>query len=99
MSEEILVTVRRQMKDWRVAKFRPVDLANLRWEKVRGQTKGPAPAPLLTAQVSCEAIVEGELSHTGSYGPCPHEIKVHIAKNENDPGLYAQLAAQAGKRP
>lgn len=96
MDEEPLVSVRRQLTDWRVAKFRPADIRGLRWEKPGKNAKGLAAGPLLSGQVSCDDVVEGELVHTGSYGPCPHAMKVHIAKKENDPRLFAQLAEQAG---
>ena len=99
MTEEPLVSVRRQLKDWRVAKYRLSDLTDVHWDRAGAGGKGSAAGPLLSAQVSCEAVVEGELSHTGSYGPCPHSIKVHIAKKENDPKVFARLAELAGPQP
>ena len=99
MTEEQLVLVRRQLKDWRVAKYRLSDLTDVHWDRPSAGAKGPAAGSLLSAQVSCDAIVEGELSHTGSYGPCPHSIKVHIAKKENDPRVFARLAQLAGPQP
>lgn len=96
--QEPLVIVRRQLTDWRTAKFRPTDLKGVRWEKPAKNAKGLAAGQLLSAQVSCDDIVEGELVHTGSYGPCPHTMKVHIAKKENEAQVFNHLAEQAGER-
>lgn len=90
------VWVRRQINDWRLAKYRLEDVNGLHWDRVKPGPKAP-PQQLLTCQVSCEDAVEGELSHTGSHGPHPHEIKVHIVKKDNDPKIYARLVQQAGK--
>lgn len=90
------VWVRRQVTDWRLAKYRLEDVNRLHWDQVKTGPKTP-PQPMLTAQVSCEDAIEGELSHTGSHGPHPHEIKVHIVKKDNDPAIYARLAQGTGK--
>lgn len=96
---EKFVWVRRQMKDWRSAKCRLDSLSKIGWERASGPKGGGSQPPILCGHVSCEDILEGELSHSGSYGPCPHSIKVHIDKKENDPHVYADLAKQAGPRP
>ena len=98
MTDEQFVWVRRQAKDWRLAKYRLADVSNVQWDPSSG-SKSTGNQPLLNGQVSCDALLEGELSHAGSYGPCPHTIKVHIVKKENDPKVFSRLAELAGPPP
>jgi hypothetical protein len=54
---------------------------------------------MLFASVQCDGMIEGELSHSGAHGTCPHSIKVVIQKNDNAPQTYARLASVAGPKP
>lgn len=44
-------------------------------------------------------MINGELAHSCSHGPAPHQIKVFITKNINNPLLYNRLAEKAGQKP
>ncbi|HEX2173250.1 MAG TPA: hypothetical protein VHL09_12485 [Dehalococcoidia bacterium] len=99
MSEsEEFIWVRRQANDWRLAKYRLEDVSHIHWDRVKTGPKTP-PQQMLTGLVSCEAAIEGEISHTGSHGPHPHEIKIHIIKKDNDAKVYARLLQQVGSAP
>jgi len=43
-------------------------------------------------------MIEGEVGHSGIYGPCPHDIKVAITRKDN-PDSYDFLASLAGSKP
>ena len=54
---------------------------------------------MLAGRLSCDALLEGELSHWGLQGPCPHSVEVVIIKKDNDKAIYAKLAEISGPKP
>lgn len=98
--DEQIVWVRRQWDDsWRKASYRPRDIWNIHWDWVGGGVQAPTPQPFLHGYVSCRGMLEGELAHSGSHGPCPHVIKVCIVKKDNPPSVFSRLAEAAGPKP
>ena len=93
------VWVRRQWDNQEKAKYRLIDLADVRWDEISGGVCAPAPQPFLHGFVQCDAQLEGRVAHSGGHGRCPHRIKVCIVKKDNDPEVFAYLQAQAGLKP
>ncbi|HHY32804.1 MAG TPA: hypothetical protein GX515_07250 [Firmicutes bacterium] len=90
-----IVWVRRQWNHWQKAAYRLKDLTGIHWDVVSGGCQAPAPRPFIHAYVQCDAMIEGELAHSGVHGPCPHTIKVCIVKKDNDPKVFARLVQVA----
>jgi len=96
---EQYVWVRRQWNDDMVAKYRLNDVDKVHWSTSSGGVMAPTPQPFLHGYVWCDAMVEGELAHSGVHGPCPHEIKVCIVRKDNDPDVFQMLQEAAGPKP
>ena len=93
------VVVRRHWNDWRLARYRLEDIWNVRWDTTSGGAQVPAPQPFLHGYVQCDAMVEGELSHSCMHGDGPHNIKVCVVKKDNPLNVYNRLVEQAGPKP
>jgi hypothetical protein len=92
------VWVRRQWNDHRQALYRLEDIRGLHWDSVSGGVRAKAPQQFLHGYVDCDAMLEGEIAHSGLHGPCPHSIKVCVLKKDNDPKVYRLLEKDAGER-
>jgi hypothetical protein len=99
VSDAAIVTVRREWNDWRKASYRLADLEGVHWSQITGGVGVPVPQPFIHGYVSCDQMLEGELAHSGSHGPCPHRIKVCIVKADNEPAVFRRLVQQAGPKP
>lgn len=97
--DEDVVRVRRQWSDDRVGSVPRAGLANVHWDTVSGGVRAHSPWPFLHGYISCDSLVDGEVSHSGVHGPCPHRIKVCVVKKDNPGPVYAELEAQAGTKP
>jgi hypothetical protein len=94
-----IVKVRRQWDDAEmIATYRLEDLEGVRWDMVSGGINAPTPQPFLHGYVQCDAMVTGELAHSGTHGPCPHRIKVCITRKGNE-AIFAELSRAAGPKP
>jgi hypothetical protein len=91
--------VRRQWNDYRKALYRVKDINGLHWDLVSGGIQARAPQYYLAGYVQCDAMLEGDLAHSGVHGSCPHSIKVFIIKKDNDPRVFEGLAEGAGEKP
>lgn len=60
-----------------------------------GGVRKRTPHPLLFGYVWCHQKIEGEVAHSGSHGPCPHNIRVCILKIDNDPEIFKMLEEDA----
>ena len=85
------VIVRRQWNDWQKASYAVGHLRDIRWMSISGGVRTLAPQPFLHALVQCDAMLEGEVAHSGVHGPCPHTIRVCIVKKDNDPAVFSLL--------
>ena len=95
--DEKLVTVRRQWNSEMSATYRLQDVHNVHWDDT---SSGVLAGYFLHAHARCDSMLEGELDHSGTHGPCPHEIKVCIVKKDNDdPNVIRLLEQQADPRP
>jgi hypothetical protein len=94
------VKVRRQWNDSsRIATCRLEDLSGVHWDTTSGGVEAPTPQPFLHAYVQCDAMIAGELAHSGAHGACPHRIKVCIVKKDNDRNVFEGLCKAAGPKP
>jgi hypothetical protein len=92
------VRIRRQWNDWRIASA-PIDrLSGLRWDKVPGDVRAPAPQFFIHGYVACTDVV-GEIAHSCAHGEGPHSIKVSVVKKDNDAQTWAQLIEIVGSKP
>jgi len=91
----LTVWVRRAWNDHRTARYRVEDLNDVHWDDLSGGVRVRSPRTFLHAYVSCEAMLEGELAHSGAHGSCPHYIKVCITKTDNDPEVFELLKSMA----
>lgn len=93
------VVVRRQWNDSSLASYHLCDIDGIHWDTVSGGFRAPTPQPFLHAYVNCQGMIDGQVSHSGSHGSCPHQIKVCIVKKDNDPALFEHLSSMAGVKP
>lgn len=93
-----IASVRRDWRDGSVAHVPLVDLTDLHWDHVAGDTNYRPPGPILYGFTRSDAIVAGELSQAIG-GPDPHTVKVCILKEDNDRHVFESLSMQAGPKP
>lgn len=77
-----IVQVRRQWDDYRIAKYRIDDISGLHWSDESGGVRASAPRAFIHGYVLCNGMIEGELAHSCSHGPPPHQVKVCITKKK-----------------
>lgn len=94
-----VVWVRRQPDDWRKAKYRLTDIRGIHYSSLTGGVGKGTPRPFLFGYVRCDGMLEGEVAHSATHGPCPHDIKVCIVKKDNSGRVIAALQDEAGPKP
>ncbi len=85
IEQPVLVKVRRQPDDWRIATYDLTRVYRLRWDNVGGGVQRGS-AMHVYGYVLCDGLIDGELAHSCRHGPPPHEIKVCITKKYNEYG-------------
>ena len=95
----LIVQVRRQWNDWRIAEVNLSELDDVHWSTFSGGVGAPAPQPFIHGYISCDTIPEGELAHSCRHGSAPHRIKVCVVKKDNDKDLFAEIVRRAGPKP
>lgn len=93
----VLVRVRRQPSDWRIAAYDIRSVSRLRWDNIGGGIQRGS-AVHVYGYVLCNEMVGGELAHSCRHGPPPHEIKVCITKMHND-GIWRDIIQIVGPKP
>jgi len=68
-------------------------------DRISGGLRRPTPGFFIFGYISCYAVIEGDVDHSGSHGECPHRIKVCATKKGNDRAVYARLESEAGPKP
>ena len=89
------VHVRRDWNDHRVGRVRWSDLDNPRWDTVAGGTQVESRRPYIYAFVWCDKI-RGDIAHSCTQGPPPHNIKVCLMKRDNSRDVWDRLIQIAG---
>lgn len=102
--DEMVVYVRRQYDDYRIAKYYFKDVWDIDWDDESGGVHTKSPGYLLYGYVKCNGMIEGEIAHSGAlgvanHGPCPHDIKVCILKKDNDPEVIKHIINEIGDAP
>lgn len=101
MDQDTLISVRRHPSDWQTARFRLRDIRGFRWDGTSGGVGRAASHTALFGYVWCNAARDGEVAHSCSHGPGPHEIKVCVPKvcnKENWKALLEIAPPKPGKR-
>src|SRR5262249_36829408 len=78
---------------WQSAEVRLGDLRDVHWLQ-----PDHAPHELVHAQVSCAAIVSGQIPHACDPGSAPHELRVCVLKKHVVPTAYSELVRSADLR-
>ena len=98
MTDAQKIQIRRQWNDWRIAEVSFDKIEGLRWDKLSGGVRAPAPQPFIHGYVSC-ADVDGDLAHSCRHGEGPHNIKVCIVKKDNSTEIWKKLLSIVGPKP
>lgn len=98
MTGEELIIVTRQKGDYKSAAVKWENLVDVHWGTTSGGIRRYTGTQGIYAYMTCTDIEEGEISHSGIHGPCPHEIKVYIPRGSNKE-YYKYIAEEAGERP
>ena len=78
----------------------PLDAFSLAgWGSRSGGLQRNTPGYFIFGYISCEAVIEGNVAHSGSHGWCPHRIKVCVTRSGNDPVVFEALASRSGSKP
>lgn len=95
--DELLVSVRRNLRDHQTATYRLEDVGDTHWSDTTGGLARRMTARSLCAYVCCDSMIEGSVAHSCRHGEGPHRIKVCIPKKYNR-NVYATLQRQADER-
>lgn len=98
-TQGLTVWVRRQPNNWRIATYFLNTIKDVHWDRISGGVGANTIQHFLHTYVDCEAMINGDIAHSGIHGPCPHVIKVCLVKKDNDPAAFAQLVEMAGVKP
>jgi len=104
MSDDILIKVRRQPSDYRIATYKQSGISDIDWDNISGGIRSSFMGQyVLYGYVMCNEAIDGEIAHSGQYGienhgPCPHRIKVCILKQDNEKE-YANLLEDLPPKP
>ena len=93
--DQNLVTVRRQWNDWRTAEYKLCNVDGLHLSDQSGGVNASASQEFIHGYVQCDGMESGELAHSGSHGPCPHQIKVCFVKKDNNKKVFALVSQMA----
>lgn len=85
------VWVRRHWNDSLGALYRLDDVGGWHWSSVSGGVMARSPRPFLHGYVMCDAMLDGELSHSCLHGPPPHRVKVCFVQKDNPRWLFEEV--------
>ena len=93
----IIVQVRRQPGDWRLARYDLTKITELRWGFIGGGIQRRAQWHVY-GFVWCNEKIDGRLAHSCRHGPPPHRIKVCVTKKFNET-IWPKILALVGPKP
>jgi hypothetical protein len=99
VTDNELVSVRRQWNSWEVAQVYVGDVNNPLWDVLGGGVKDTPPEAYIYAYTFCDAIVSGSVAHSCLHGTAPHSIKVCLLRQDNPPRIYNHFLALVGPKP
>jgi hypothetical protein len=88
--DDLVISITAAWNDGRSALVRSADLRTPHWCRPAG-----APKTLLHAYVSCDRLVDGEVSHACDPSSAPHRVLVCVLKSHNTAAAYAVMARRA----
>lgn len=88
--ESIMVAIRRQWNDWKIAEINLEKLTGLHWDEISGGVQKRSPRPFIHGYCNCTDIV-GEISHSCQHGDAPHHIKVCVVKKDNPKQVFEKV--------
>lgn len=92
------VWVRRHWNDSLGALYRLDDVTNWHWTDVSGGVQTRSPRPFLHGYVMCDAMLDGDLSHSCRHGPPPHRVKICFVQKDNSRWLFEEVKRRAMPR-
>lgn len=95
--EAVIVKVRRQPGDWRLADYRLSDVKRLRWDDIGGGMQRRSQWHVY-GYVMCDGMLSGKIGHSCIHGPAPHRIKVCVTKKYNE-AVWPMIAEKVGEKP
>jgi ribosomal protein L17 len=96
INDDSIIYARRQPTDRNIGSVYYKDLEGFHWGMITGGTGIRTSNLHLFAYMQCDKVIDGEISHSGIHGPCPHRIKVCILKTDN-PETFKDLELQYKK--
>jgi hypothetical protein len=93
-----VINVRRQPTDWRIAQYDRRQVSGLHWSNVSGGVNATLTRQFVHGYVNCDAMISGELAHSCSHGPPPHQILVCVLKKDNKV-IWPEIEREVGPRP
>jgi hypothetical protein len=98
MNEEtIIVQVRRQPGDWRLARYELAKISALKWGFVGGGLQRRS-AWHVYGYVWCNEKIDGRVAHSCQHGPPPHHIKVCVTSKFNEK-IWRRIVEIVGPKP
>ena len=98
MTEGVTIKIRRAPRDWQIGEVAWDDIEGLHWGSVSGGVGVPSRQAFVMGYVWCDKV-RGEIAHSCTHGPGPHEIKVAIVKKDQEKAVWAKVLAVVGRRP
>ena len=95
--QSVLVKVRRQPGDYRLATYPLEKVYRMRWDNIGGGIQQRS-AMHVYGYVLCNELTGGKLAHSCRHGPPPHEIKVCITKKHNEL-VWPYILEIVGQKP
>jgi len=101
IDKDRIVKVRRHWSDWKIAAVHFGSLRGFHWRAISGGIAKRSPRPFVHAYMSymsCQAVLEGELSHSCEHGPPPHEVLVCWVAKDNNAEVMKYVKVLADER-
>lgn len=95
-----LIKVRRQPFSEQIGTIELKEISNVSWRRKSGGIQQWTRYHFPYGIIRCTHILEGTVAHSGTHGPCPHDILVCVCKKDNKE-IFDELLKvwNIGKRP
>jgi hypothetical protein len=95
--ETIIVQVRREPADWRLARYELARISALEWGFTGGGVQRRTQWHVY-GYVWCNENIDGRVAHSCRHGPPPHRIKVCLTKKFNEK-IWPKIVEIVGPKP
>jgi len=96
--DDVLVYVRRQWNDEKIAAVPFDQFHNPYWDDISGEMMQRAPRPFIHGYVWC-TDAQDQSAHVHAHKDGPHWTKVCVVKSDNNRETYKRLLEIVGPRP